>query len=203
MDELRPGLWTWTAPHPAWTPDEGGPDGWAQDVRSYALVEGNELIFLDPLSPPTELQRHGRGRTVAVLLTVRWHQRSAPELAERLRASVHCPAAGVDNVQTAAIAYRPGDSLPGGIEAKATAYPEEAVLWIPAHGALVTGDVLIPGPEGLQAQPDSWLAGGVTREGLRDSLRPLLHLPIELLLPTHGDPAVEGAQQVLERALAA
>ena len=31
---LRPGLWCWSAPHPDWTPAEGGPGGWSRDVWS-------------------------------------------------------------------------------------------------------------------------------------------------------------------------
>jgi hypothetical protein len=33
LEEIRPGLTTWTAPHPSWTPDA---EGWDQEVRSYA-----------------------------------------------------------------------------------------------------------------------------------------------------------------------
>ena len=67
---------------------------------------------------------------------------------------------------------------------------------------VVIGDVFLGGEQGFRVQPDSWLAEGLTREGLRERLRPLLQLPIELLLPTHGEPVVEGAKGVLERALA-
>ena len=33
--ELAPGLWRWTAPHPEWTPAEGGPEGWEENVAAY------------------------------------------------------------------------------------------------------------------------------------------------------------------------
>ena len=36
MEELHPGLWFWTAPHPEWTPSDGGPDGWPPEVSCYA-----------------------------------------------------------------------------------------------------------------------------------------------------------------------
>ena len=67
---------------------------------------------------------------------------------------------------------------------------------------LVIGDVFLGGEQVFRVQPDSWLADGLTHEGLRERLRPLLELPIELLLPTHGEPVVEDARSVLERALA-
>ena len=46
---------------------------------------------------------------------------------------------------------------------------------------------------------DSWLVEGVTREQVVEGLRPLLELPIDHVLPTHGPPAGRAA---LERALA-
>jgi hypothetical protein len=36
-----------------------------------------------------------------------------------------------------------------------------------------------------------------------DSLRPLLDLPVELALVTHGEPVLEGAREAFVRALAA
>ena len=92
--------------------------------------------------------------------------------------------------------------LPGGVEAKAGLFPDEAVLWIPAHGALVAGDLLIHRPDGLTPPPDSWLPKGKTREDLRRELEPLLELPVELVLPTHGDPIADGAAEALAQAVA-
>jgi hypothetical protein len=46
--------------------------------------------------------------------------------------------------------------------------------------------------------PNEWLREGVTREQVADGLRPLLDLPVELVLPAHGRPTDRAA---LERAL--
>src|SRR5438046_1716909 len=54
---------------------------------------------------------------------------------------------------------------------------------------------------GRKAAPDSWLPDGVTRDELRASLRPLLDLPVELILPTHGDPITDGAPGALQAAI--
>jgi glyoxylase-like metal-dependent hydrolase (beta-lactamase superfamily II) len=202
MHELLPGLTTWTAPHPSWTPEEGGPEGWDQDVRSYTYDAGNALILFDPLDAPPEIYGLADARPVIVLLTCHWHQRSSEELAERLGAAVFSPQAKIDDVRAPAQPYRHGDTLPGGVEALVGGYPDEATLWIPACGGLVIGDVFLGGEQGFRVQPDSWLADGLTHEGLRERLRPLLELPVELLLPTHGEPVVEDARGVLERALA-
>ncbi|MDQ3874690.1 MAG: hypothetical protein M3322_03935 [Actinomycetota bacterium] len=202
MKELRPGLWTWTAPHPDWTPEQGGPEGWERDVRSYALAAGNTLVLFDPMSPPPHVDELAAGKEVAVVLTCYWHQRSARDLAERLGAALHAPEIDIDKLEAAATPYRLGDRLPGDIEPRNGAYPTECLLWIPAHGALVAGDALLDGERGLRVQPDSWLDEGMTHEGLRAQLRPLLDLPLELVLPTHGDAVVKNARRELERALA-
>jgi glyoxylase-like metal-dependent hydrolase (beta-lactamase superfamily II) len=198
--EVRPGLWTWTAPHPSWTPEDGRPDGWEQEVRSYACDAEDVLILFDPMSPPAEITDLAKARPVSILLTTHWHQRSSVDLAVGLGATVHAPAEELEEVEAPALPYRLGDTLPGGVEPQVGGYPEEATLWIPAHRALVIGDVFLGGERGFRVQPDSWIADGFTPAGLREQLRPLLDLPVELLLPAHGDP-VEGGRQVLERAL--
>jgi glyoxylase-like metal-dependent hydrolase (beta-lactamase superfamily II) len=198
MEQLRPGLYTWTASHPEWKPGEGGPEGWEQEVRSYAYDGGDVLVLLDPQSPPARTEQLAAGKDVAVVLTCSWHGRSADDLVGRLAATVHFPEAE-DGGPGAT--YRAGDTLPGGIEAKGALFPGEALLWIPEHGALVAGDLLINRPEGLRAPPDSWLPEGLTREALRESLQPLLELPVELVLPTHGDPVTDRARNALKEAL--
>jgi hypothetical protein len=186
VEELRPGFWTWTAPHPDWTPADGGPEGWEREVRSYAYDAGETVVLIDPQSVPEALAPVLEGRHVAVVLTCPWHRRTTDELVERFGASVHEPRA----------------DLPRGVEGRPGSYDEENVLWITAHGALVAGDALLGGDGGLRVQPDSWLPEGLTPEQLRERLRALLELPVELVCPTHGDPVLEDARGALERALA-
>jgi hypothetical protein len=189
-EELRPGLWTWTAPHPEWTPDQGGPDGWDEIVRCYAHAD----VLIDPLDPPGEL----RSRAAAVLLTVWCHERSAQELGLPIRVPPdgEHPVAGAEP-------YAAGDALPGGVEAVVGFYPNEPLLWIPELGALVAGDILLgDGNGGLRLEPESWMPKGTTARAAAGGLRHLLDLPIELLLPTHGDPVVEDAHARLAQALA-
>ena len=130
-------------------------------------------MLIDPIAPLPELLT---GRALEVVLTAEWHKRSSPELA----VAVHDT----------------GDPLPDGVEARPAFYlPEERFLWVPDHGALILGDSL---PRAEQV-PDAWL--DVPREEYKASLRPLLELPIELLLPTHGDPVVDKAYAHLKRVL--
>jgi glyoxylase-like metal-dependent hydrolase (beta-lactamase superfamily II) len=71
----------------------------------------------------------------------------------------------------------------------------DLVLWVEAPGAVVAGDSLIDRGNGLEI-PADWV--GAAFERIRESLRPLLELPVELVLATHGGPADRAA---LERVL--
>jgi len=91
--------------------------------------------------------------------------------------------------------HGPG-AWPFGITAYAGREDNDLILWLPTIGAIVTGDSLSDFGAGLAVQ-----LGGrkhVTREQLVGRLRPLLDLPVELVLPAHGEPTDRGA---LERAL--
>ncbi len=72
------------------------------------------------------------------------------------------------------------------------------MLWIESRRALVAGDTLIDRGRGLEF-PADWANKGVPPEQILESLRPLLDLPAEVVLPTHGAPTDRAA---LERALA-
>jgi glyoxylase-like metal-dependent hydrolase (beta-lactamase superfamily II) len=71
------------------------------------------------------------------------------------------------------------------------------VLWIEGRRAVVSGDTLADFGRGFE-MPREWLRKGVTREQVPEGLRPLLGLPVEVVLPAHGTPTDRAA---LERAL--
>jgi hypothetical protein len=73
----------------------------------------------------------------------------------------------------------------------------DVVLWIESHRAVVSGDTLADFGDGIAVQPE-WLRKGVTREQVAGGLRPLLELPVGVVLPAHGAPTDRAA---LERAL--
>ena len=70
------------------------------------------------------------------------------------------------------------------------------MLWVESVGAVISGDTLVDFGRGLEI--NEWLRGGVTREQVVERLRPLLALPVEVVLPAHGAPTDRAA---LERAL--
>jgi glyoxylase-like metal-dependent hydrolase (beta-lactamase superfamily II) len=200
--EVQPGIWHWEARHPDWTPAAGG---WGPEVSSYAIDDGGRLLLFDPLALPSELEELASGRETAIVITCPWHVRDAPSLAERLGVPVYVPPPdeGDENPVEGHV-FSAGDRLPIGVEAFPGMEPNDLPLWIEGRRALVVGDTLIDRGSGLEF-PVDWAskgaiaAHGVPPEQILESLRPLLDLPVELVLPTHGAPT---DRQALERALA-
>ena len=201
MEELRPGLWWWTAVHPEWTAEDDAADAdWGPEVSSYALDDGTNLLLFDPTTPPAEILERANTRETIVVLTNPWHERDAPALAERLGARVFAPPPDDDGrgIRMPAERFSAGDRLPFGIEVfPGREPPFDVLLWLESHRAVVIGDTLIEHGDGIEIM-ESWLPKGVTREQVVDGLRPLLERPVELVLPTHGKPTDRAA---LERAV--
>jgi hypothetical protein len=209
MREVRPSIWHWESPHPDWDAEQR----WPQLVSSYGIEIGGALLLIDPLSVPAELG----DRATAVLLTAPHHERDA----RRLDLPVHTPPAdtwrdwvtkfGVDadrvrGMESEDLAWlRAGDgdghfhspgAWPFGITAYAGREDNDLILRMPSIKTIVTGDTLSDFGEGLDIQLGD--RQHVTREDVARRLRPLLDLPLELVLPAHGQPADRIA---LERAL--
>lgn len=218
MREVQPGLWHWQAPHPEWTPKAW----WPREVSSYAIDDGARLLLFDPQSVPSELLELAADREPVVVLTAPWHERDTRSLVERLDAAVFTPppdtaddlvrkfgvtpeqAAGgspdlawlFDGDREHARPYWAGDRLPIGIEAFPGREHNDVELWIESRRALFCGDTLVDFGQGFEI--NRRLKGRVTREEVVETLRPLLALPVELVLPAHGAPTDRAA---LERAI--
>ena len=186
VTELTPGLWRWTAPHPDWK--EG--DDWDQEVGCVYYETPGATVLIDPLVPPERerfleaLDRDVERRElpVAILLTCKWHERSAPELAER---------------------YGTSDAPPAEIEPVVVPEIEETLWWLPEQRTLVVGDVLLGAPDGVSVCPDSWYEDEASPAAIRAALQPLLDLPVDRVLVSHGEPVLEDGRAALERALRA
>jgi len=218
VDELRPGLWRWTARHPEWTPEEGGPDGWDAEVGCIYSEAPDAVVLIDPLVPGEDAERDRfwraldhdvarLGRPVAILLTTHWHERSAGAVRDRYAEGPGAeiwaaPSFATELAVTGVRAFDSGDPLPGGIEALGTSRPGQLVYWIPEHRALVPGDVLLgDGGGGLRVCPDSWLKGPEAPTEVRQALRALLDRPVEMVLVSHGDPVLDEGRAALAKAL--
>ncbi len=194
MREVQTGVWHWEAPHPDWNAKQD----WAQLVSSYAIDDGDRLLLFDPLAPPTEIDALAAGRETAIVLTCPWHVRDAQSLAERLGAPLYVPPPDEgDPNPIEGHVFKAGDRLPVRVEAFPGMEPNDLVLWIESRRALVAGDTLIDRGSGLEF-PAAWANKGVPPEQILAGLRPLLQLPVEHVLLTHGAP---GDRAALERAL--
>jgi glyoxylase-like metal-dependent hydrolase (beta-lactamase superfamily II) len=216
--ELRPGLWHWTAPHPEWRESEP----WDQNVSSYAMDDGERLLLFDPISPPGEVETLAAQREAAIVLTCPWHERDAQGLVERLGIPVYTPQPDTAEDllrmydftapdgwispdvrwlvegQAEAHWYSAGDRLDVGVDALPGQKPNDVVLWVESHDAVVAGDSLVDFGNGLEINA-RWLEQqGVPRERVVEGLRPLLDRHVEHVLAAHGGPFDRVA---LERAL--
>jgi glyoxylase-like metal-dependent hydrolase (beta-lactamase superfamily II) len=189
VQEVASGLWRWTGLHPEWQPSSAGPEGWDQEVGCVYYEAPDAVVLVDPLAPPEDEERfwaaldrdvERAGKPVRILLTVSWHGRSAEAVADRYGAT--------------------NGALPAGVEAHAAPAGEETVYRLPEHGALVFGDAVLGADGGVRLCPEGWLEGTLAQ--LKDELRPLLALPVERLLVSHGEPVLRDGHAALARALA-
>jgi glyoxylase-like metal-dependent hydrolase (beta-lactamase superfamily II) len=207
VEKLAEGLWRWTAHH----------EEWRDEVGCVYLEAPDAIVLIDPLVPSetTEAARFWKaldgdvrraGVPVHVLVTVFWHVRSAGEIVRRYGGRLHASSRARPAIQrrTEAVTdvFRPGDRLPGGVEALPSGRATEVVYWIPKHRALVPGDVVLGHEDGgLRLCPESWLPSGVGHARLQEALRPLLELPVERVLVSHGEPVTADARARLAEAL--
>jgi hypothetical protein len=196
IETLRPGLHGWTAMHPDAEahPTPGSPADWGPAVGSVAYEAEDALLLVDPLVPDDGwdaldalVERHGQ--RVAVITTLQFHRRSRDVVAQRYGASTS----------------RAKETLPTGIETIRIDGAGETMVWLPAPRALVPGDrILGDDAGGLRLCPESWLRylpSGMTRAQLREKLRPLLDLPVELVLVSHGEPVLDRGREALVLAI--
>jgi hypothetical protein len=189
LEQVAPGLRRWSAWH----------GEWRQEVGSAAVDTPDGLVLIDPLDPPPEVRAPAH-----VLLTVAWHSRSAGVLGA---GHVWAPARAVRRLKNRGVdvsdPFEQDPELPGGIHAFATARDGEVVYWLPQQRAVVVGDVLLGAgakpqatSEPLRLCPERWLEKA-TLEQLRASLLPLLDLPVERVLVSHGNPLLQAGKEAL------
>lgn len=194
LTELAPGLWRWTAVHPEAVaePEPGSPADWKPEVGSVAYVADDTLVLIDPLVPDElwpELDELAAGRGVLVLTTIGFHRRSRDEVVSRYGASTS----------------HARKALPSGVVPIPLQGAGETMFWLPEVRTLVPGDRLLGDDDGgVRVCPDSWLRylkGSSDGTRLRVLLGPLLDLPVERILTSHGEPVLERGREALARAL--
>jgi hypothetical protein len=198
VQQIADGLWRWTSPHPDWQPDAepGSSMDWEREVGSALYVTADDAVFIDPLLPgdPTPFWEWCdplvAGRAASVLTTIHWHGRSRSEIADRYDAAT--PAST--------------DPMPEGVLALVFGRTAETLFWLAAPRALIAGDRILGGcTGGLRLCPDSWMASlqtPMTQEQLRVLLAPVLELPVERVLTSHGEPVLSDGSRALAEILA-
>lgn len=197
VQELRPGLWRWTASHPEWDHAEH----WGPQVGSVYAELPDALVIVDPLVPDDEeetfwsaLDRDVErlGLPVWVLLTVHWHERSVAPVLDRYKATL----------------WRPEEKgeLPEGVHAEVVKGSDwvEALFYLEPHRALVAGDLLVGSENGVEL-PVTWFPKS-EQPWVADELKPTLRerlgrLDIDLVLVSHGNPVLGEGGAALARAL--
>jgi hypothetical protein len=195
VDVIVPGLWRWTAPHPAWVPgaEPDSPDDWEQYVGSVLYEHRDAAVFIDPLVPADTnrfwswADERVVGRGVVVLTTLGPHRRSRDSVVQRYGAATS----------------RAKRNLPPGVQSIVLRGAAETMFWLPEHRTLIPGDRILGAPDGgLRLCPESWLYWvRVNRHELRTLLLPLLKLPIERVLVSHGEPVLSGGAEALRSCL--
>jgi len=188
IEEVRPGLKRWVSEHPEWKPEEDELDESYRPVASVVFHSPDALVFIDPLVPDSlwpaiEAEvKASAAPVVLVVTTIKFHVRSRDEMARRHGAKLGGEAAGVRVFPAAR-----GD---------------EVALWLEAPRAAVFGDAVLGDQRGgLRLAP--WFRTDEDRERTRRALLPLLDLPVEIVLPAHGNPVLENGREALAEALAA
>ena len=195
-EEIAPGLLRWTAPHPEWKVGAaaGSSADWDRMVGSVLYELPGVVVLIDPLLPTdgregflSWLDARVARRPVSILTTIRWHRRDRDELAERYRQDTP----------------RAWNAVPPGVAQRPLRGAGETLYWLEGAATLVCGDrVIADGRGGLRLCPESWLAEvRVDRAGLAEIMRPLLELPIERVLVSHGEPVLHDGRAALARAI--
>jgi hypothetical protein len=212
MEKLSDGLWRWTARHPEWHPGQFG-----AEVACFAARAGDTTLLIDPLLPPEpqavlDVVDAQVGDRLAILITIPYHVRSSEELWRRYRkdaeTTIHGHPACAKRLEDKS-GFHPIDTdaeLPGGVTAHPIGKPRryETPLHLPSHKALVFGDAVAEWEGRLRV----WAADKVDakverfyRERFNPTLQPLLDLDFDAVLPTHGEPVLDGGKQKLRQAL--
>jgi hypothetical protein len=217
MDEITKGVFRWTARHPEWhTRIE-----WGHEVASYALACPDGLSLVDPLLPPpgSAALRDVQARldelvTAApkldILVSIPYHTRSSELLFWRYRDRLPVaiwghPAVAKRFADQATPLTRivSGERAGGSALAYAIGKPRrfETPLYFPNHRALVFGDAVVCFEGELRVWQERPFSPSWYKDEFLPTLRPLLDLDVEIVLPTHGAPLLSDGRAALQRAL--
>lgn len=203
VDELGPGLWRWTGLQPDQAPDNSDLE---REVGCVYLETDDAVVLIDPLVPPEDEDRfwhaldrdvERRAQPVVVLLSAPWHVRSTDAVLSRYGGRLWAHPAGRGRLGREIDA----PVLPRGVEVLEIppVHEGQVALFLSGHRALVTAEVLVGTADGLEVRPSPALTDA-TR--LERCLRLIAELPVDIVLPAHGEPVLEHGRLAIAAAAA-
>ena len=190
MDEVIPGILHWKARHP----------NIGADVSSYLLTDSGTV--LDPMLPEGEGPDWISHDVRRVVLTVRHHRRSAPDMGVPVfvhRTGLH----DFEGDDFDLRGYDAGEEIVPGVRVLpfGRICPDDAVLQIAlGSGVLAFGDGIM-NYVGLGHPPDQYIGDDpeAIKADIVEGLVPLLDEDFDTLLFAHGDPVASGGKAVLRK----
>ena len=191
MREVVSGIYTW--------PWFSEPHGY--NFNGHLILHAGGNLCIDPVEPAeedlNEIARHGVAR---ILLTNRNHSRAANKVRARTgaRTAIHpadAPHARSQSTELDGeliIGEKVGPLVVVGVPGKS---PGEVALHWPERKILIVGDAVVGDPPGRCKLLPEKVIDDPAR--LRESVRSLLELDFDILLPGDGAPILQGAKERL------
>jgi glyoxylase-like metal-dependent hydrolase (beta-lactamase superfamily II) len=196
MREIVDGIFTWS-----WRSEPHG-----YDFNGYLVRHPAGNLCIDPVEPAAEVIDLLAGEGVArILLTNRNHVRRTELVRARTgaRVAIHVADADHARAQGAVIAdeLRPGERVgPFVVVAISGKSPGEVALHAPERRLVIVGDAVIGNPPGrLSLLPDRVMDDPAQ---LRDGVRQLANLDVDVLLTGDGAPILHAARDRLRELVA-
>jgi glyoxylase-like metal-dependent hydrolase (beta-lactamase superfamily II) len=188
MREILPGIFTWpwfSAPH-------------GYNFNGYLILHPTGNLCIDPVEPGAEdLEEIARRGVSRILLTNRNHSRAANKIRARTNARTaihpadapHARSQGTELDDEIKVGEKIGPLVAVGASGKSLG---EVVFHWPERKILIVGDAAVGNPPGhLKLLPDKVVDDP---QRLRASVKLLLALDFDALLPGDGEPILQGAK---------
>ena len=191
MREVVSGIYTWpwfSAPH-------------GYNFNGHLILHPAGNLCIDPVEPTEQdLEELARYGTARILLTNRNHSRAANKIRARTGARTaihpadapHARSEGAELDDELRIGEKIGPLTVVGVPGKS---PGEVALHWPERKILIVGDAVVGDPPGRCKLLPEKVVDDPAR--LRESVRSLLALDFDILLPGDGAPILQGAKERL------
>ena len=191
MRELLPGIYTW--------PWFSEPHGY--NFNGHLILHSGGNLCIDPVEPTApDLDEIARLGASLILLTNRNHSRAANKIRERTgaRTAIHpadAPHARKEGAELDAELHIGEKVGPLNVVGAPGKSPGEVVFYWPERRILIVGDAVVGDPPGKCKLLPEKVVDDPAR--LRESVKGLLRLDFDILLPGDGTPILQEAKKRL------